>query len=51
MVKENDEVESIMKWKQRRQTCAQKNIAVMDEVDVGEKCVRMKQVGSIMLSS
>ena len=27
------------------------NIAVMDEVDVGGKCVSMKQVGSSMLSS
>ena len=51
MVRENDEVEANMKWKQWRQTCAQKNIADMDEVDVGGKCVRMKQVGSSMLST
>ena len=44
------EVETCKKWRQWGQISGPKNIAVMDEMCVGGKCVRAKQVGGSMLS-
>ena len=37
MVRENDEVETCKKWRQWRQKCAQKDIAVMGEMVLVER--------------
>ena len=44
------EVETCKKWRHWRQISAQKNLAVMDEMDVGGHCVRVRQEDSSMLS-
>ena len=51
MVKENAGVQTCKKWRQWGQISGPKNIAVIEEMCVGGKCVRMRQVGSSMLSS